>query len=103
MAPLAISADGQSSEAGIRQALGADSLPVLIDEFESDQDVRRLKGIIRLARSASSADDAMVFKGTPEGSAMRFTLSSAFFFSAINPRGLSWPAPIEWSGWNVSS
>jgi hypothetical protein len=42
--PLVISTDGQSSEAGIRQKLGPDSLPVIIDEFESDQQGASLRG-----------------------------------------------------------
>jgi hypothetical protein len=88
LAPLVVTADGQSSEAGIRQSLGPDSLPVMIDEFESDQNGSRLQAVIRLARSASSAE-APVLKGTPEGKAMTFSLRAAFFFAAINPRGLS--------------
>lgn len=86
--PLVIAADGQSSEAGIRQSLGPDSLPVMLDEFESDQNTRGLSQILRLARSASSADTP-VLRGTPEGKAMMFSLRTAFFFAAINPRGMS--------------
>ena len=86
--PLVISTDGQSSEAGIRQTLGPDSLPILIDEFESDQHGSSLRGVIRLARSASSADNP-VLRGTPEGKAMTFSLRTTFFFSAINPTGMS--------------
>ncbi|MFD2648252.1 hypothetical protein ACFSX5_10660 [Devosia albogilva] len=88
LSPLAISADGQSTEAGIRQTLGPDSLPVLLDEFESDQNGYTLKNILRLARSASSADTP-VLRGTPEGKAMSFSLRTTFLFSAINPRGMS--------------
>ncbi|MCO5158544.1 MAG: hypothetical protein M9945_17655 [Aquamicrobium sp.] len=86
--PLAISADGQSTEAGIRQTLGPDSLPILLDEFESDQNGSTLRNILRLARSASSADTPLL-KGTPEGKAMSFSLRTTFLFSAINPRGMS--------------
>ena len=88
LSPLAISADGQSTEAGIRQTLGPDSLPILLDEFESDQNGNTLRNILRLARSASSADTP-VLKGTPEGKAMSFSLRTTFLFSAINPRGMS--------------
>ena len=86
--PLVISADGQSSEAGIRQTLGPDSLPVMLDEFESDHNATGLRQVLRLARSASSADTP-VLKGTPEGKAMTFSLRTAFFFAAVNPRGMS--------------
>lgn len=88
LSPLAISADGQSTEAGIRQTLGPDSLPILLDEFEADQNGLTLRNILRLARSASSADTP-VLKGTPEGKAMSFSLRTTFLFSAINPRGMS--------------
>jgi hypothetical protein len=86
--PLVISTDGQSSEAGIRQTLGPDSLPIIIDEFESDQHSAGLRGVIRLARSASSSDNP-VLRGTPEGKAMQFSLRTTFFFSAVNPTNLS--------------
>ncbi len=86
--PVAVKADGQSSEAGIRQALGPDSLPVTIDEFESDHQAQRLMQVLRLARSASSADTP-VLRGTPEGKAMQFSLRTTFFFAAINPRGMT--------------
>jgi hypothetical protein len=88
LSPIVVSADGQSTEAGIRQTLGPDSLPILLDEFESDQNGSTLRNILRLARSASSAD-APVLKGTPEGKAMSFSLRTTFLFSAINPRGMS--------------
>lgn len=86
--PLVISTDGQSSEAGIRQTLGPDSLPVIIDEFESDQSGSSLKGVLRLARSASSAENP-VLRGSPEGKAMQFSLRTSFFFSAVNPAHMS--------------
>jgi hypothetical protein len=91
--PLVISTDGQSSEAGIRQKLGPDSLPIIIDEFESDQKATNLKNVIKLARSASSAEDP-VLRGTAGGQAMQFSLRTMFFFCAINPRGLS-PADLS--------
>jgi len=82
--PLVVSTDGQSSEAGIRQSIGPDSLPVIIDEFESDHHGAGLRGVLRLARSASSADNP-VLRGTPEGRAMQFSLRTTFFFCAVNP------------------
>jgi len=86
--PLGPSADGQSSEAGIRQMIKADSRPVIIDEFESDQGRSHIAGVIRLARSASSAESP-VLRGTPEGKAMQFALRTTFFFAAVNPSGMS--------------
>jgi hypothetical protein len=85
--PLGLSADGQSSEAGIRQLIKADSRPCILDEFESDQVRSHLAGVIRLARSASSSESP-VLRGTPEGKAMQFMLRTCFFFAAVNPSGI---------------
>jgi hypothetical protein len=82
--PLVVSLDGQSTEAGIRQKLGPDSLPVILDEFESDGNRSRMKNVIRLARSASSAEGA-VARGTPEGRVLEFNIRTTFLFAAINP------------------
>lgn len=85
LAPMVIVLDGGSSEAGIRQTVGADSRPVILDEFESDRDVHRMNSVIKMIRSASSAKGAIA-KGTPEGKAMQFQLHSTFCLGAINPR-----------------
>jgi hypothetical protein len=86
--PLGLSIDGQSSEAGIRQVLGCDSLPVVVDEFETDQGANRLAGVVRLARSASSAESP-VLRGTQGGQAIQYSIRTAFFFSAINVTGMN--------------
>jgi hypothetical protein len=88
LTPLVVSTDGQSSEAGIRQTMGPDSLPVIIDEFESDQVRGNLGGVLRLARSAYSSETP-VLRGTPEGKALVFCLRATFLFAAVNPAGLS--------------
>ncbi len=88
LAPMVVAADGQSTEAGIRQRLGPDALPVLLDEFETDTGSRRLQGIIRLARSASSAESPLL-RGTPEGKAMQFSIKASFLFSAVNVVGMT--------------
>lgn len=82
--PMAIVKDGGSSEAGLRQTVGADSRPVILDEFESDHEVHRMRQVIKMLRSASSAKGAIA-KGTPEGKAMQFQLHSTFCLGAINP------------------
>lgn len=82
--PLVIVLDGQSSEAGIRQKLGPDSLPALVDEFESDGNRTKMRAVIKLARSAYSATGT-VARGTPEGRVLEFTCRTIFLFAAINP------------------
>ncbi|RAK59458.1 hypothetical protein DJ021_06390 [Phenylobacterium hankyongense] len=86
--PLGLSADGQSTEAGIRQVLGPDSRPIFIDEYETDNRQDRLAGIMRLARSSYSAD-APVLRGTQGGQAIQYSLRTSFFFSAVNVTSMS--------------
>ena len=80
-----MSLDGQSTEAGIRQNIGADSRPVILDEFEGDRKQTRIDSIVRLARSAYTAESKMA-RGTPEGKAILYSLSTTFLFAAINPK-----------------
>ena len=84
LTPMVISVDGTSSEAGIRQLIGPDSRPVILDEFESDRNIGRMKSVLKLARSASSAQGPIA-RGTPEGKALQFQLHTTFCFGAIIP------------------
>lgn len=83
--PLALTIEGNSTEAGIRQSIGCDARPVVIDEFETEnsQDANRVGRVVRLMRSASSATGETT-RGTPEGKALRFNLRAAFMIGAIN-------------------
>lgn len=76
--------EGGTTEAGIRQKLRADALPVVYDEAEA-VDIRtdaRIQQILGLARSASSTG-AETAKGTTGGKAMTFQTRSMFCFAAI--------------------
>jgi putative DNA primase/helicase len=74
-----------TTEAGIRQALGADALPVLFDEAEGNTERSRgnIQRVLELARQASSNDGGVIAKGTMGGEAMRFHIRSCFCFSSI--------------------
>lgn len=76
--------EGGTSEAGIRQRLRADALPVVYDEAEktdarSDAMVQK---VIGLARSASSTGSE-VLKGTTHGEALSFQIRSMFCLASI--------------------
>lgn len=75
--------EGSTTEAGIRQTLGADAMPIVLDEAEAESEraQARITGILDLARLASSG--STVSKGTATGEAMSFTIRSAFCFSSI--------------------
>lgn len=78
-------AQGSSSEAGIRQRLKADALPVLMDESESteESDAKRVQSILALIRQASTESDAETLKGTADGSGMTFHIRSMFCLASI--------------------
>jgi len=74
-----------TTEAGIRQRLKADTLPVLFDEAEGNSERTRgnIQRVLELARQASSGDGGMIAKGTTGGDAMEFLIRSCFCFSSI--------------------
>lgn len=78
-------AQGNSSEAGIRQTLGSHALPVLFDESESNEeaDARRIQNVLSLIRQASTETKAKTMKGTAGGSSMSFLTRSMFCLASI--------------------
>ena len=71
-----------TSAAGIYQRLGQDSLPVAVDELESESDVRRQKAVLKLARLAASG--ALMLRGGDRHQGIEFQARSCFLFSSIN-------------------
>lgn len=82
---LDLYAQGNSSEAGIRQTLRADAIPVLFDESESNEetDARRVQNVLSLIRQASTESEAQTYKGTAGGDAMAFHIRSMFCLASI--------------------
>lgn len=70
-----------ASEAGIRQTLGNQTLPVIIDEAEADEDNRKLQSLIKLARQAASGGS--VLRGGADHQARAFVARSCFLLSSI--------------------
>lgn len=79
-------AQGSSTEAGVRQELGSDAIPVLMDETESNdkREKQRIEGLLALARQSSSESQARTLKGTAVGQSMHYHIRSMFCFSSIN-------------------
>lgn len=75
---------GKSTEAGIRQDLANDAIPIVIDEFESDEKEQagQLQQVLTLMRQASSEGDIIV-KGSTNGKPVKYKVSSAFMLSSI--------------------
>jgi putative DNA primase/helicase len=78
-------AQGNSSEAGVRQWLKNDARPVLFDESESNEegDIRRIQNVLSLIRQASTESEARTLKGTAGGEAMSFHIRSMFCLASI--------------------
>lgn len=74
-----------TTEAGIRQKLASDSLPVLFDEAEGDTRGSRenISRILELMRHSSSDSDALITKGSSGGISTDFAIRSMFCMASI--------------------
>lgn len=70
------------TEAGVRQRMGLDALPVAIDEFEASEDNARVSKIIELSRIAYSG--GTLLRGGSDHKGVEFTSRNAFFCGGIN-------------------
>lgn len=84
--PYGVRVQSNTTEAGIRQRLEADALPVVFDEFEGETqtDRQRVGRVLELARQASTEGEGSVLKGTTHGSALQYKIRSSFMFSSIH-------------------
>lgn len=82
---IALKAEGDTSEAGIRQALLHDARPVVFDEFESERrkSAERVEDVLAMVTRASSETGADLIKGGADGRAATFKTRSMFCFSSI--------------------
>jgi hypothetical protein len=96
MGGMDVYAQGNSTEAGIRQTLRSDALPVLFDESESNEerDRIRIQGVLALVRQASTESAARTLKGTAGGDAMHFHIRSMFCLASIQV-GMKYQADFE--------
>jgi hypothetical protein len=76
-----------ATPAGVWQRTRQSSHPVLIDEAEADSDPRRMAGMIKLARDASSG--GVVFRGGDNHNPINFTIQCCFIFASILVPGLT--------------
>jgi hypothetical protein len=70
-----------ATEAALRQLLKQQTLPVFFDELEANEDNRRAKAVINLARLASSGGDA--HRGGQDHEGHAFKAKTCFLFSSI--------------------
>jgi putative DNA primase/helicase len=82
---FALVVSGATTEAGLRQTICCDAVPVVFDEAESNEkgDQQRMQAILSLARVASSESSAAMLKGSPSGEVSRYRVRSMFLLSSI--------------------
>lgn len=85
LSDMALTVAGNTTEAGIRQSLRSDALPIVFDEAESNEKVDqiRMQNVLALARVASSESKATTVKGSAHGEATRYHIRSMFMMSSI--------------------
>lgn len=81
MGHRAMIATEDATPAGIKHKTQNSSLPVSVDELESEADSQRARDIIKLARICSSGGESL--RGSPGGVAQTFIARNVFQFSSI--------------------
>ena len=82
---VGVMVQGETSEAGIRQTLGVDALPVVFDEAEGEdrRAADRVQSILGLMRAASAEDGGFIAKGSASGGVKNYRIRSCFAFASI--------------------
>ncbi len=81
---IAIYPVGASTEAGIRQFIGNQAVPVVFDEAEGNGNTEeRRQAVIQLMRQSSAETRGRIMKGSANHQSVSFTLRSAFLMSSI--------------------
>lgn len=81
-----LAVQGDSTEAGLRQTLGHDAIPVVFDEAEQYEDERgsgRIQNVLSLMRTASADDGGVLVKGSANGNARSFKIRSCFAYASV--------------------
>lgn len=81
----AVDAQSGTTEAGIRQYLGPDALPVVFDEAEAEdkRGAERMQSVLEIMRASSTSESGKIIKGSGTGTAAQFDLRSCFAFASI--------------------
>ncbi len=81
----ALQVASETTEAGIRQALGTDARPVIFDEADAEtpRAASRIQNVLALMRQASSESGAAIYKGSAHGDSVAYRTRSCFGFASI--------------------
>lgn len=70
-----------ASEAGVRQVLGQDTLPVALDEAEAEENSHKINSLVKLARLSTSG--TMGLRGGADHKGHQFAIRCCFLFSSV--------------------
>lgn len=78
---------GESTEAGVRQSIGADSRNLVFDESDMDTEKKKqnMINVFSLMRQSTTDDAPAVVKGTMGGQATSFSMKNMYLFMSIDP------------------
>lgn len=84
----ALYVQGNTTEAGVRQSLKADAVPVLFDEFETtgNRSDENIGSLIELMRASWADSGAVIVKGGASGNASHFQVRFAAIVSSIRTK-----------------
>ena len=80
-----LAVQGATTEAGLRQTLQYDALPVVFDEAEAEDKASqdRMQSVLTLMRAASAEDGGQMVKGGADGTARSYMIRSCFAYASI--------------------
>jgi putative DNA primase/helicase len=85
MSGMSLFAQGNSTEAGLRQNIKGDAIPVLFEEAEQHTEKERnsMQAVLALIRQSSSESGAKTLKGTAGGTGLTYHIRSMFCLASI--------------------
>ncbi|NLG18836.1 MAG: hypothetical protein GX556_16040 [Fibrobacter sp.] len=85
LGPSVLFVQGNTTEAGIRQALNGDVIAILFDESEGDSPngIKRIQLVLELMRQSSSDSSGVIIKGSKNGKPDLYPTKSAYCLSSI--------------------
>lgn len=85
LSELAVTCDGHTTEAGVRQTLRSDARALFVDEFESrpNEAGDRVQEVLDLLRGASTG--VVVVKGSATGTPIAYCVRTQACLSSVNP------------------
>lgn len=82
---------GNTTEAGIRQRVNADAVPLIVDEFEAkgNKNIDNIQSVLDLLRLAWSETSAVILKGSSGGNAQEFQVRCSAIVMSISQPAMS--------------